>query len=278
MNDSEVFSFDEGSGTFEDFGSSNGIRFWFASDLARFLGYESLATFRKAINKAMAACATLDIPVEENFVPVKKEDGRQDLKLSRFGCYLAAMNGDVKKPEVAKAQAYFAAMAETVRHYLQEVENVDRVLLRSEMSEREKSLAGVVKQAGVQGVGYALFQNAGYRGMYNMNLSDLKRVKGMSGDKSLLDYMGKTEMAANLFRITQTEERIKNEGVKGQHNLEKTAEHVGRRVRATMHELSNTYPENLPISEDIKQVRNGLKKTQKRLLDIDKAKRKLPPQ
>jgi DNA-damage-inducible protein D len=172
---------------------------------------------------------------------------------------------------VAKAQYYFAAIAETFRNYIEAAENVERVLIRDEISDREKSLSGIAFEQGI--VNYSLFQNSGYRGMYNMNLSQLKKLKGLKEKefkRSLLDFMGKEELAANLFRVTQTESKIKNENVRGQRALENTAELVGKKVRKTMIEISNTRPEDLPIGEDIKIVEKHLKDTNKKLKQIDK--------
>jgi len=176
----DYFHFEEDYESFEDFGQMNGGLSWFARDLMKMLGYESFNSFVNAINKAIQACTTLKIPVLGNFTQIEREiEGSRvlDYKLSRFACYLVAMNGDVKKPQVAKAQAYFAAMAETVRQHLQNAESVERLLIRGDVSERERSLAGVAKAAGVQY--YGLFHHKGYLGMYNMGLRDIKDRKGL---------------------------------------------------------------------------------------------------
>ncbi len=169
MNDVDVFHFDHDRKGFDDFGHLNGMKFWWARDLMAFLGYDDFND--KAITRAVRACTTLGINIFENFQQVQREvDGKlvSDYKLSRFACYLTAMNGDVRKPQVAQAQAYFAAVAETAREYFQGADSVERVLVRGEVSEREKSLNSTAKSAGI--VNYPLFQNAGYRGMYNMDL------------------------------------------------------------------------------------------------------------
>ncbi len=267
-----VFHFNDSKTNFDDMGYDNDARHWYARDLMQLLEYESYASFRSVINKAISACASLNINITENFIETQRNiDGkdRQDFKLSRFACYLVAMNGDSKKPQVAKAQVYFVAIAETFRNYIEGAENVERVLVRDEVSGREKSLSGVASEHGVEQ--YQFFQNAGYRGLYNKNLSDLKAYKGFDQLKrSLLDFMGKEELAANLFRLTQTEAKIKKDSIYGQAPLEETAETVGRKVRKAMMEISGNAPEDLPLSEDIKRVKTKLRVTERKLKKIDK--------
>lgn len=282
MADDLILPTDGPGREFERIGQTNGGRFWYARDFMKLLGYENFSTFQKAINKAIGTCTTLEIPVAENFIQTEREiDGVvcSDFKLTRFACYLVAMNGDTAKVPVAAAQAYFASMADVVRQIIQKVENVERVQIRDEISQRERSLSGVAKTAGVIAERYGLFQNAGYRGMYNMDYSRLREFKGVDASRSLLDFMGKQELAANLFRITETEARIKKDGVRGQAALEDAAQRVGRRVRQTMIDTSGTYPEHLPVAEDIKVVRSGLKKAHKEMGKLDKGKKtkQLPP-
>lgn len=273
MSQLEMFDSQNGSALFEQYGQINGMKYWFARDLMAMLGYERFETFEKTcINKAIGACTTLKIPVLENFQQITREvDSKpvQDYKLSRFACYLMAMNGDTKKPQVASAQVYFASMAEAVRQYIEKVENVERVLIRDDVSERERSLSSTASRAGVEN--YPFFQNSGYRGMYNMGLNQLKEFKGVEFDRCLLDFMGKEELAANLFRITQTEAKVRNERVSGQRALEAAAHEVGKRVRHTMIQTSGSKPEHLPIAEDIKIVRKSLKSAQKHFAKLDKS-------
>jgi len=255
---------------FESLAQNDGFKFWWASDLARLLGYESLDTFRKAINKAMIACDALGIPLVDNFVQERHLVGGRELldfKLSRFACYLTAMNGNVNNPLVASAQAYFVTFAEACRLYLEQAQGVERVGLRAEISDREKTLSGVAKQSGVQD--FALFQNAGYRGLYNMDIARVRNLKGVPQERSLLDFMGKEELAANLFRITQTEAKIRKEKRRGQQALEQTAEEVGRRIRQTMQEISGSQPEELPPTKDIRAVRKELKSAQRQFRKLD---------
>lgn len=267
MNEEDVFHFDDSRPHFDGLCRKNGITYWFARDFMKMIGYQTFQSFQKAVQKAIASCTTLGIDIMENFQQVDREiDGKieKDYKLSRFACYLTAMNGDSKKPEVARAQAYFAAVAETFKRYIDQAEDVERVLIRDEISLHEKSLSGVAKQAGV--TEYHFFQNAGYRGLYNMNMSDLKNRKGLIGkdsSRSLLDFMGKQELAANLFRVTQTEAKMENEGIRGQKAAERAAEAVGRKVRETMIEISGDTPESLPLARDLKQVKGDLKASSK---------------
>ncbi len=266
MENLPAFDKDPGKSLFEKKARANDFTYWFASELMQLLGYDSKSTFRNAISKAQIACANLNIPVEENFIHVKSGDG-SDTKMTRFACYLVAMNADSRKPLVAKAQVYFAALAESFRQYYEQAENVIRVQMRGEISEREKSLVGVASQAGIEQ--YGLFQNAGYRGLYNMHLYQLRELKGIPGNRTPLDFMGKTELAANLFRITQTEEKIKSENIEGQKNLENTAEFVGKEIRNTMIKLSGQTPESIPAVDDIKAVKKEIKQTHKKLRKLD---------
>lgn len=269
-----VFHFDQENLNFNDLAKDiGGFTYWSAREYMEMLGYESYEAFRKAINKAISTCTTLDIDVTENFQQTTIDNaGRleKDFRLSRFACYLVAMNADPKKLKVAQAQAFFAATAETIRRYVDNAEDVERVLIREEVSTHEKALNSAAKTAGVSDQGFALFQNAGYRGMYNMNLSQLKQHKGLQqANRSLLDFMGKDELAANLFRLTQTELKLKNDQVRGQTNAERVAEDVGKKVRKTMLEISGTKPEDMELAEDIKKVRTSLKHTHKGLNQID---------
>jgi DNA-damage-inducible protein D len=268
-----VFHSQEGLIEFEDFKSSNGLTFWLASQFMVMLGYQGMHNFRNVINKAISVCTRLNIPIEENFIPTKTvEVSREfaDYKISRFACYLIAMNSDSKKIEVARAQAFFAAMADMVCEYASESESFERLYTRGEITEHERSLSGIVHRQNV--ANYALFQNAGYRGLYNMDLRRLKDLKHIPDNRSPLDFMGSEELAANLFRITQTEAKIRQNNIRGQQSLELAAESVGTEVRKTMIKISNTRPEELPIHEDIRKVTKEVKQLGKGLKKIDKKK------
>ncbi len=257
--------------SFEDLGNENGGKFWYARDFMQMMGYETLAAFQKPINKATATLIALNIPIQEHFRQVDRIiDGQMvpDFKLTRYACYLVAINGDVRKPEVAAAQAYFVTMAEAFRHYILDAENIERVQIREEVSEQEKTLSTVAFAAGV--TQYAFFQNAGYRGMYCMDLAELRQRRGIVTGRSVLDFMSGEELAANLFRITQTHAKIRNERLQGQLRLEGAAHDVGHTVRETMIKISGKAPESLPPAEDIKSVKGKLKHARREFGKLDK--------
>jgi DNA-damage-inducible protein D len=272
----DYFHFERDRSSFEDLGKQNGFRYWFAKDLMKMLGYADYAVFKRGpLNKAMTVCTTLDIDVCTNFEQTTRNiDGvmQPDYRLSKFACYLVAMNGDVKKQEVAKAQAYFITVTEAFKRCVHEAQQVERIAIRGEVSEREKSLSGVAGNAGLEN--FAFFQNKGYLGLYNMPINQLREHKGIPDGRSPLDFMGREELAANLFRITQTEAKIRNEGIKGQIKLEDAAFSVGQQVRRSMEDISGTRPENLPLASDIKSVKADIKSTQKEFLKMDKSKKK----
>ena len=258
-----IFHFDASRTSFEDLGRPNGTTHWDEDILRDALGYGSDQSFGKALMRAKQACLSLGIQCEDHFV--RQENGKH--AITRFGCYLIAMNGSPGKPEVAAAQAYFAAIAETFQDSLEHAGAIDRVLIRDEVTDGQKALASTAKAHGVQN--YAFFQNKGYMGMCNMSLDRLSRYKGLEPGDKLIDRMGKAELAAHLFRITQTEEKIANENIRGQVRLEQAAFAVGQKVRHTVQELSGTSPEDIPIAEDIGQVRKKLKGTRKQLENHD---------
>jgi DNA-damage-inducible protein D len=265
-----LFHFEDDKPNFETLARQNGFTYWYASDLMKSLGYSSIEAFGKAINRAMAACGTLNIDILGNFVPEEREEEGllyKDYRLSRFACYLVTMNADAKKPEVASAQAFFATLAEAFRKYVQETSDVERILIRDDIATQEKSLSSTAQRSGV--TDFALFKDAGYRGLYNMHLKQIKRMKGIDDSKNLYNFMGREEMAANLFRLTQTEAKLQNQGYTGQKGAENIAFDVGRTVRDTMIEISGNKPEQLPAAEDINQVKSALKVAHKGFAKLD---------
>lgn len=258
--------------SFEDYKKENGMCFWWASDLMKMLGYKEQKSFQKAIDRATKACITLSIPHYDNFIPSEREVigiKVPDIKLTRFACYLIVMNADPKKEPVAQAQVYFAEQTRKFELYLQNNDQFERILIRDEIKDGHKSLMGVAKGAGIED--YPRFLNAGFSGLYNMLNVELARSRKIDSNK-LYDYMGRTELAANLFRITQTEEKIKNFSVKGQHNLEATHYSVGKEVRQMIIKNTGKAPEQLPLDKQLPEVHKELKKGYKKMLKEDKRK------
>jgi DNA-damage-inducible protein D len=254
--------------TFEDLRNENGMSFWYASDFQLVLNYSSFPSFDKVIQKASKALMSLNIPAHDNIIPVMNPDtGHQDYKLSRFACYLIAMNADPKKEEVAKAQAYFASMTRSFEKMMENSDQIDRVVFRDEIKEGNTALSKAAHRAGVQN--FAYFQNAGYVGMYNMNNWQLANRRNIDKTK-LFDHMGRTELAANLFRITMTEEKIKNESIKGQASLERAHMSIGREVRKMVIDNTGKTPENLPVEKRLPEVRKEIKQNYKEIKSQDK--------
>jgi DNA-damage-inducible protein D len=258
--------------SFEDYKNENGICFWWASDLMKMLGYKEQKSFQKAIDRATKACITLGIPHYDNFTVSDREiNGIKvpDTKLTRFACYLIVMNADPKKEAVASAQVYFAEQTRKFELYIQNNEQFDRMLIRDEIKDGHKSLMGVAKGAGIED--YPRFLNAGFSGLYNMLNVELARNRKIEPGK-LYDYMGRTELAANLFRVTQTEEKIKNFAIKGQSNLEATHYSVGKEVRQIIIKNTGKTPEQLPMDKQLPELHKELKKGYKKMLKEDKRK------
>lgn len=265
--------FDEDGEVFESLAKENGKRTWSARRLMTVLGYENWPSFKKVVDKAMAACVLLGVPVFDHFsksvliTPEGKET--EDVALSRWACCMTALNGDSSKRNVAVAQAYFVSIAETFAgHAIEHAESMDRLAIREEITEREVTLSRTAARAGVED--YGRFNIAGYVGMYEMDYQSLRKLRNVSDKpkRSPLDFMGKDELAGNLFRMAMTEGRIKKEGTCGQKPLERVASQVGKRIRNTMYEETGRYPEELPTAQDIRQIRKGLKRAGKEISSV----------
>lgn len=266
---------------FEESAKENGLRYWDAHQFMAALGYESWSSFQKVLNKAVASCAQLGINIADVFIPVTHIEGTREThsyKLTRFACFLVSMHADSKKPEVAQAKVVLAALADALIQEKIDEGSLDRIEIREELKAGETIMSGVAKAAGLEPTQYGIFKDAGIRGMYNMSLRELVVYKRAPGDKTLYDYMGKTELAANLFRVTQTAERIKNQRAMGLPRVAQTAQDVGAEVRSVMIRSGGEPPEKLPLHEDIAHIRKRIKSANKEMLRLDGkgAKKKLP--
>lgn len=249
--------------------------FWSARELHTVLEYIKWDKFLNVIDKAKQACKNSGqepndhFPQVEKLIDLPKGAKRDigDIHLTRYACYLIVQNADPSKEVVALGQTYFAVQARK-QELLEEtfgklqVEEEKRLFLRKEMAEHNKQLADAAKKAGViQPWEYAVFQNHGYIGLYNgLGAKEIHAKKELKKNQNILDHMGSTELAANLFRATQTEEKLKRENIKGKRNANQTHFEVGKKVRQTIKELGGTMPEDLPIEKSIKKIESEKKK------------------
>lgn len=262
--------------TFESIKHVNeyGNEFWYARELQSILEYTEWRNFQKLIEKAQTACENSDMAVDECFVEVNKTSPMpnggvkliDDYILSRYACYLIVMNGDPRKEVIAVGQTYFAVKTrqqELIDHYDELSEDQKRLAIRKEMKAHNKSLAEAAQKAGViKSYDFAIFQNYGYQGLYGgLGAKEIHARKGLKENEQILDHMGSTELAANLFRATQTDEKLRRENIRGKEKANQTHYVVGRKVRQTIAELGGTMPEDLPTPEkSIKQIESEQKK------------------
>lgn len=247
--------------------SANGGEYWMARDIQPILGYAaSWENFQNVIKKARMACESSGEDSSKHFHDIVKKVQagsnamvpKADTFLTRYACYLIAMNGEASKSEIGIAQTYFAVQTRK-QEKLDQLTNAERrLLLRERVKNANKSLASTAKNAGVQK--YGLFQDAGYLGLYDMHLSDIKRHKGIDKKEDLLDRAGRTELAANEFRITQTEEILKSEMVNSEKHAIDAHLKVGKEVRNTIKKIGGKMPEDLATEEPIKKLTTKLKK------------------
>lgn len=248
----------------------NGNEYWGARKLSKVLEYSEFRHFLPVIERAKEACNNSGHNVSDHFEDYLEEiihgkTARQDyesIKLSRYACYLIVQNADPSKEVVAQGQTYFA-----VQTRLQEIrqmqeynrlksEEEKRLFLRDEMKRHNIQLADAAKGAGViEPLDYAIFQNHGYMGLYGgLDAKGIHKNKGLKKSQNILDHMGSTELAANLFRATQTEEKLRRDNIKGKQLANKTHFEIGKKVRETIEEIGGTMPENLPVADSIKKL------------------------
>ena len=252
-----------------------GQEYWSARELFTVLDYIKWDKFLNVIEKAKQACKNSGqepedhFPRVENMVEIgsgaKRDIG--DIHLSRYACYLIVQNADPSKEVVALGQTYFAVQTrkqEVLEERFGKLQNEEdkRLFLRKEMAEHNKQLADAAKNAGIiQPWEYAVFQNHGYMGLYNgLGAKEIHAKKGLKQSQNILDHMGSTELAANLFRATQTEDKLRRENIKGKQKANRTHYEVGQKVRQTIKELGGTMPEDLPTEGSIKKIESNKSK------------------
>lgn len=251
--------------------SEEGYEYWSARDLYKLLEYSEYRHFLPVIEKVKESLTSLNEDIENHIedmldmVEIGSGAAREleSLKLSRFACYIAVQNADPTKPNVALGQAYFAIktrqkelIEEEQQRLIQSEEDTKRLFLREQMKTHNKQLAEAAKDAGInEPIDYAIFQNYGYKGLYGgLDRQAIHKRKGLKKSQDILDHMGSTELAANLFRATQTEEKLRRENIKGKMKANLTHYEVGKKVRQTIEELGGTMPEDLPTAESIKKL------------------------
>ena len=248
--------------------TEDGEEFWFARELQFVLEYSQWRRFSEAIERAKLACKNSGFEIEEHFADVGKSSPMpnggyreiEDIMLSRYACYLIVMNGDPRKDIISVGQTYFAVKTrqqELIENYSELTEDQKRLAIRNEMIAHNKSLAEAAQMAGIiDPRDYAVFQNKGYQGLYGgLGAKEIHQRKGLKKRQKILDHMGSTELAANLFRATQTDEKLRREQIKGKDVANQTHYEVGQKVRQTIAELGGTMPEDLPTPEkSIRQI------------------------
>jgi DNA-damage-inducible protein D len=260
--------------------TEDGMEYWLARKLQSVLDYSSWEKFKRVIGKAMQACENSGQAIENHFSQVVKmvtigsgaEREIEDYQLSRYACYLIVQNADPSKPIIANGQTYFAIQTRRQELADDEVfqqlkEDEKRLFLRNELKEHNKQLVEAAQQAGVESnLDFAIFQNHGYKGLYGgLDAKGIHQRKGLKKSQKILDHMGSTELAANLFRATQTEEKLRREDIRGKAKANQTHYEVGAKVRQTIRELGGTMPEDLPSpGKGIKQLEQEQKKLEEK--------------
>ncbi len=244
------------------------MEYWSARALSKILEYSEYRHFVPVIAKAKDACSNSGHAVSDHFEDILEmvdigsgaKRNIEDVKLSRYACYLIVQNADPAKEIVALGQTYFAV--QTRRQELSdefgkfESDEEKRLFLRQQMKEHNRYLASAAKEAGVvKPLDYAIFQDHGYKGLYGgLGQGDIHRRRGLKKGQKILDHMGSTELAANLFRATQTEDKLRRENIRGKDKANQAHFEVGKKVRKTIKELGGTMPESLPSAENIKKI------------------------
>jgi len=257
-----------------------GQDFWSARDMSKVLGYSSWDKFKRVIGKAVTACVNSNQDKENHFSQMVKmvnigssaKREIEDYHLSRYASYLVIQNADSAKEIVALGQTYFAVQTrkqeiiEQTEYQSLKTEDEKRLFLRNELKTHNKHLADAAKDAGViEPLDYAIFQDHGYMGLYGgLRHRDIHAKKGLKKSQKILDHMGSTELAANLFRATQTEEKLRREQIKGKHKANKTHYEIGGKVRKAIEDIGGTMPEDLPAAESVKKIE---KKNQEKIGD-----------
>lgn len=257
---------------------ANGQEYWSARELMPVMEYKQWRQFSDAIERAKAACKVSGYTVFDHFADVRKMvsigSGAQrevdDVHLSRYACYLIAMNGDPRKETIALAQSYFAVKTrqqELAENYADLTEDQKRLIIRNEMKSHNKSLFAAAQDAGVKSsTDFAIFQDSGYRGLYGgLSCKDIHRRKNLRPGEQILDHMGSIELSDNLFRAAQTEDQLRKKNISDKDEANRLHNSMGKKVRKFISDIGGTMPEDLPTPDkSIKQIERENKKKLKK--------------
>lgn len=250
-----------------------GEEYWSSRDLAKALGYTDYRNFLNVIEKAKIACSNSGGVIHNHFVEVNEmvligsntEKPINSIHLSRYACFLIIQNSDPSKVIVAKGQTYFAIQTRRQEESDLLMEDHKRVALREEITKHNTSLASAASDAGV--VNHGKFNNYGYKGLYNgLDAGGIHEVKKLKKSQKILDHMGSEELAANLFRATQADAKLRREGIKGEMNANLAHYEVGQKVRKIIGEIGGTMPERLPATDGVGKAKTRIKKVEEKLL------------
>lgn len=248
--------------------NQNGVEYWSSRELSKVLEYTDYRNFLTVVNKAKIACENSGEDIHNHFVEANEmvqigsgaEKIVETIHLTRYACYLIVQNSDPTKVVVAKGQTYFAIQTRRQERTDNLVEDHNRVYLREEMKKHNTGLMHTASKAGVES--FATFQNAGYKGLYGgLGMQEIHEKKRLKKNQKILDHMNSEELAANLFRATQTDAKIKRENIKGQSKANLAHYEVGQKVRNTINTLGGTMPENLPTPDGITKAQTRIKKS-----------------
>ena len=264
--------------TFEDIKhiDEKGIEYWYARELMPVLQYAKWENFKKVIEKAIIACENSEISAKDCFLDIRKpiisgkgkEEFIEDYKLTRYACYLIAQNGDTRKKVIALAQTYFAIQtrkqAISKKEYTSLTEDEKRFYQRNLTKKGNYSLNQTAKNAGVKN--FDKFHNAGYKGLYNGETADdIAKRKELRYREDILDNMGSDELIANLFRISQTEQKLKKDNIQNEKEANETHYNIGKNIREVIAKNGGTMPEDLPTpKKSLKQLEKENKKQLKK--------------
>ncbi|HBO17124.1 MAG: DNA-damage-inducible protein D [Candidatus Moranbacteria bacterium GW2011_GWE2_35_2-] len=254
--------------------NENGIEYWSSRDLAKVLGYSNYSKFLNVITRAKEACKNSGQVIHNHFSHMDEmvkigsgaERSVDTIHLSRYACYLIVQNSDPSKEIVALGQTYFAVQTRRQEECDQLIEDEKRLYLRGEVKKHNTSLAEAAGNAGVKN--YGKFQNFGHKDLYGgLDASDIHKKKKLKKSQKILDYMGSEELAANLFRATQADAKLRRENIQGEENANLTHYSVGKKVRKAIKELGGTMPEELPKADGISKANKRIEKSEKKMIN-----------